>query len=154
MSNHTQRQRVLAVASGGGHWIQLLRLRPAFAECEISYVTVNPDSRGDVPGQRFFTVPDGNRDTKFAIILMALKMLLITLWVRPHVVVSTGAAPGYFACRFGRMIGARSLFVDSVANAEEMSLSAKLAMSHADKVFTQWQDVSKKFGAEYHGSVL
>lgn len=85
---------------------------------------------------------------------MALKVLAILVIVRPHVVVSTGAAPGYFACRFGKLVGAKTLFIDSVANAEDMSLSAKLATSHANKVFSQWPRVAEKFGVECHGSVL
>jgi UDP-N-acetylglucosamine:LPS N-acetylglucosamine transferase len=120
----------------------------------MTFATVDAGSSRDVAGQRFFTVPDGNRDTKLSLVCMALKVLFILMWVRPHVVVSTGAAQGYFACRFGRMLGARTPFIDSVANAEEMSLSAKLAMSHADKVYSQWPDVSKKHGTEFHGSVL
>ena len=35
--------RVLAVSSGGGHWVQLLRLRPAFAGLVVAYVCVRPE---------------------------------------------------------------------------------------------------------------
>lgn len=146
--------KILAVSSGGGHWIQMLRLRPAFKGCDVHYVTVNPKCRTDVSKAAFHTVPDGNRDTKISLLLMALKVLFLVLWVRPNVIISTGAAPGYFACRFAKLVRARSLFIDSVANAEDMSLSAKLATTHASKVFSQWPDVAKKFGVEWHGSVL
>jgi len=33
------RDKVLAVASSGGHWVQLRRVVPAFADSEIVYVT-------------------------------------------------------------------------------------------------------------------
>jgi len=146
--------KILAVSSGGGHWIQMLRLRPAFKGCTVHYATVNEQCRADVPEATFHTVPDGNRDTKLSLLAMALKVLFLVIWVRPSVIISTGAAPGYFACRFAKLVGARSLFIDSVANAEDMSLSAKLATTHASKVFSQWPDVAKKFGVEWHGSVL
>ncbi|MBL4838884.1 MAG: hypothetical protein JKY34_15040 [Kordiimonadaceae bacterium] len=120
----------------------------------MHYVSVNPKCAADVPEAKFHSVTDGNRDTKLSLIKMAVKILFLTFWVRPDVVISTGAAPGYFACRFAKLVGARSLFIDSVANAEEMSLSAKLSASHASKVFSQWPDVAKKFGVEWHGSVL
>jgi hypothetical protein len=31
-------KKVLAVASGGGHWVQLLRLQPAFVHHKVTYV--------------------------------------------------------------------------------------------------------------------
>ena len=47
----TGRRRVLAVASGGGHWVQLLRLRPAFEGCDVTYACVRPAYADDVPGE-------------------------------------------------------------------------------------------------------
>src|SRR4051794_36744025 len=49
---------VLAISSGGGHWVQLLRLRPAMVGCRVTFVTVNGAYRADVPGERFRTIPD------------------------------------------------------------------------------------------------
>lgn len=132
----------------------MLRLRPAFQNCNVTYATVSSGAKGDVVGSDFFKIPDGNRDTKLSLIKMAFRVLYIILRVRPDIVISTGAAPGYFACRFAKIVGAKSLFIDSVANAEEMSLSAKLATSHANRVFSQWPHVAEKFGVEFRGSVL
>ena len=50
-----------------------------------------------------------------------LRTFLVVLRERPDVVVSTGAAPGYFALRFGRLFGARTLWLESIANVEELS---------------------------------
>ena len=36
--------RILAVSSGGGHWVQMLRLRPAFAGAEVHFASVAPSS--------------------------------------------------------------------------------------------------------------
>jgi hypothetical protein len=44
------RKKILAVSSGGGHWIELLRVRPAFEGADVVYVTVRRDYAGDVPG--------------------------------------------------------------------------------------------------------
>ena len=36
------KKRILALSSGGGHWVQLLRLRPAFDDgCEVTFATVD-----------------------------------------------------------------------------------------------------------------
>ncbi len=148
------RRRVLAVASGGGHWIQMLRLRPAFADCDVHYATVDKSAAADVAPARLWTFPDSNRDTKLRLVWTALKLGWIILRTRPHIVVTTGAAPGYLAIRISKIIGARSMFIDSIANAQELSLSARLARRHADRLLTQWPGVARKTNAEYCGSVI
>jgi hypothetical protein len=50
------------------------------------------------------------------------------LRVRPDVIVSTGAPCGYVAIRMGRLLGARTLFIDSIANAVQPSLSGQLGV--------------------------
>jgi len=94
--------KILAVASGGGHWVELLRLRPAFGDRSVHYVTVQQKYRDDVAGSPFHVVRDATRWQRFALIIQALQIALIVLRVRPDVVISTGAAPGYFALRFGK----------------------------------------------------
>jgi len=145
---------VLAVASGGGHWVQLMRLRPSFSGLKVSYATVDPTSRADVDYAPFYSIPDANRDQKFRLILLIIRLAWIILRVRPNAIVTTGAAPGYLAIRLGKFIGSRTLFLDSMANAEKLSLSAALAERHADLLLTQWQHLEKKGGAQFRGSVV
>lgn len=144
-------KHVLAVASGGGHWVQLLRLRPAWDGCRITYLTTEPDHRATVmadaiargqPEPGFEAVIAGNRWTKFRLVIQLFQVLFVVLRVRPDVVVTTGAAPGYWAIRFGKMLGAKTCWIDSIANAEELSLSGKKASRHSGLWLTQWEHLS------------
>lgn len=146
--------KILAIASGGGHWVQLLRLRPAFAGAKVSYATVKREAEKDVDGAPFFTFPDANRDRKVALIAQILKIAWIVLRVRPDVVITTGASCGYVAIRLARLFGSRTLFLDSIANAEQMSLSAQLAQRHVNMLLTQWPHLAGTDGPEYRGSVI
>lgn len=148
------RNKVLAVASRGGHWVQLLRLREAFDSCDVVYVTTEPAYRSNVDGASFRTVVEADRTQKLRMCLLILQMLILVLRERPTCVVTTGAAPGYFAIRFGRLLGARTLWIDSIANAEEMSLSGRLARRCADVTLTQWEHLATSGGPEYRGAVL
>jgi UDP-N-acetylglucosamine:LPS N-acetylglucosamine transferase len=85
---------------------------------------------------------------------MTATLASVVIRVRPHVVITTGAAPGYVAIRLAKLLGARTMFIDSVANARELSLSAKLAEGHADRLLTQWPSVATSTGADYAGSVF
>lgn len=151
-------RRILAVASGGGHWVQLLRLRPAFEGAEVAYVTVSDSYRTEVPGARFYTVKDATRWNKLALVQMALKLAVIVARERPDVVVSTGAAPGYFAIRLARVLGARAVWLDSIANVEQLSMAGEKAGNHLrdDRGLwlTQWEHLSREDGPRFEGAVL
>jgi UDP-N-acetylglucosamine:LPS N-acetylglucosamine transferase len=153
MSNQKPR-RILAIASGGGHWVQLLRLRPAFEGHAVTFVSVNRAYRSDVEGERFLTVPDATRWNKLGLIKMALAVLWTLIRVRPHVIVSTGAAPGYVAIRLGKLLGARAVWLDSIANVEHLSLSGERIGAHADLWLTQWPHLARQGGPMPKGSVL
>ena len=133
-----RRTRVLAVASGGGHWVQLLRLRPAFEGCDLSFATVHTASAAEVPGADFHVFRDASRKDWWRFIGAAFDMARIVTRVRPDVVVTTGAMPPLAALLFGRLAGAKTLWIDSVANSERLSSSGKLASRLAHRTITQW----------------
>jgi UDP-N-acetylglucosamine:LPS N-acetylglucosamine transferase len=147
-------KKILAVSSSGGHWIELLRLRPAFNGHNVVYITTQKDSQGQVPGERLYIVPDANQRTKLRLIITLVCVFLLVARERPDVVISTGAAPGYFAVRFGKWFGARTLWLESIANAEELSLSTKLVRPYADLLLTQWPHMAAPDGPFYKGDVL
>lgn len=156
----TQAKRILAVASGGGHWVQLLRLRPAFEGHHVTYVTVRDSYREDVPGERLRVVADATRWSRIRLVQLAMGMLWIVLTERPHVVITTGAAPGYFAIRFARLLGARTLWMDSIANVESLSMTGQMVARHAHVRLTQWSHLAAAAGGpseaevQYAGAVL
>lgn len=138
--------RVLAVSSGGGHWVELMRIRPAFEGADIAYVTVNREYARDVPGHRFHTVNDATRWSKIAALWQAFRILVILLRERPDVVVTTGAAPGYFALRMGKWFKASTIWLDSIANVEELSMAGQMSGRFADLWLTQWPHLAKADG--------
>jgi len=73
---------------------------------------------------------------------------------RPDAIVSTGAAPGYLAIRIGGLIGCRTLWIDSIANVEQLSLSGRRALRHADLCLTQWEHLASQDGPRFEGAVL
>ncbi|PWJ12881.1 UDP-N-acetylglucosamine--LPS N-acetylglucosamine transferase [Jannaschia seohaensis] len=148
------RRRVLAVASAGGHWMQLMMLRPAWARHEVTWITTLEglaEQAGLAPAR---LVPDCNRDTPLRALGCGALLLWHVLRLRPHAVVTTGALPGVLALAAGRLVGARTIWIDSVANAQEMSASGRLAARVATHRLSQWPEVARAEGAEYAGSVL
>lgn len=155
--------KVLAIASAGGHWVQLFRMRQSWRGCKVDYISTKAGYRDGVmadaaargeatPG--FYVVPEANRWQKVRLLLSLLKIAAIMARCRPHIVISTGAAPGYFALRIARLMGARTVWIDSIANAEELSLSGRLASKYSDVCLTQWEDLATEGRLQYWGAVL
>ena len=147
-------KRILAIASGGGHWQQLMLMRPAFEGHDVHFLTTLPGLPEQFDAAPSSIVPDCNRNELLATMKAGLVLLGHMLRRRPHVVISTGALPGVLAIMLGRIFGARTIWVDSVANAEEMSSSGRLARRFAHEWMSQWSHVAEASGAKYAGAVL
>ena len=129
-------------------------IAPAFAGAEVHYATTDHSASETAGDAQVHTYPDANKDTPFKLIASLVRMAWIVFRVRPDVVVSTGAAGGVIAIRLARLLGARTMFIDSIANARELSFSARLSLRFADRVLSQWPEVAKRNGAEYRGAVI
>jgi hypothetical protein len=144
-------------------------MRPAWDDCDVAYLTTEAAYREEVrhyalereqPEPRFYTTVLASRWQKVRLVRQLLEVTWVVLKERPGTVISTGAAVGYFALRFGKFLGARTLWVDSIANAEELSLSGQKICRHADVCLTQWPHLAgddatgSKRGPQYWGSVI
>ena len=147
-------KKILAVASGGGHWTQMMRLREIFDGHDVAFVGVKEMYRSDVQPHRFYAIPDVSRLHKWSIVVALVKLLAILARERPAVVITTGSAPGMLALRLPKLFGARTAWIDSIANVEQMSLSGTKARKFADLWLTQWPHLAGAEGPAYFGSVL
>lgn len=140
-----------------------MRLRAAWDGCTVTIVTTDPGlgdalrdaalERGE-PEPKLRIVTEASRKQKLQLIRQFLQMVVLMVQTRPDAVISTGAAPGYFALRIGKMLGARTIWIDSVANADELSLSGRKVGKYADLWLTQWPHLAKPDGPTFLGSVL
>ncbi len=128
-------------------------VRDAFAGADVRFVTTM-HGLAERSGVTAAVVPDCNRNEPVKALGCLLSLLWMMIRFRPDAVISTGALPGFFALVIGRKIGARTMWLDSVANAEEMSMAGRKAKDHADRWLSQWPAVAKAAGAEWHGAVL
>jgi exopolysaccharide biosynthesis glucuronosyltransferase PssD len=144
---------ILLVASGGGHWAELKRCMGAFDSSRCVVITTRSFGRADVDCDRHFVVPEASRWSKRDLLRQAWEISGLVKRIRPRLVVSTGAAPGYWAIRFGKQRSARTVWIDSLANAAEISLSGRKAAHFSDRWLTQWPHLAVEGGPEFAGAV-
>ncbi|MDD5173252.1 MAG: UDP-N-acetylglucosamine--LPS N-acetylglucosamine transferase [Candidatus Omnitrophica bacterium] len=151
----SEAKKVLAISSCGGHWTQLKRLLPALDGCKIVFVTEHARYRTDVGSEKFYFLNAAIRWDKIGLLRQAGKIFWIVIKERPDYVISTGTACGFFAFCFAKLLlGSRTIWVDSIANTESLSLSGRLAGRLADLWLTQWPHLAKEGGPYYYGSTL
>jgi UDP-N-acetylglucosamine:LPS N-acetylglucosamine transferase len=145
--------RVLAVASAGGHWQQLMLLAPALDGAAVTYATTDL-KMAERSKVRSKTLTDCSKSTPIRALKCLGELAVLMLKTRPDVVISTGALPGVLALTLGKLLGARTIWIDSIANADEMSASGRIARRFADICLSQWEDVAAREGALWKGAVL
>ncbi len=149
--------RIMAIASGGGHWVQLLRLRPAFDDMDVFYVSLDPSSATDVPDRTYYTIREASRKQKLGFFIAGAQLLWIMLKERPRVVITTGSAPALISLILAKyVLRAKTIWIDSIANAECLSKSGQKAGQFADIWLTQWPELAGDGPnkPDYWGAVL
>ncbi|MGE0776332.1 MAG: UDP-N-acetylglucosamine--LPS N-acetylglucosamine transferase [Sphingomonadaceae bacterium] len=146
--------RLLAIASGGGHWVQLRRMLPAFEGFDVAFVSTFDHYVTQVAGHRYYVVPNASRFDLKGFFPGAWRALRILMKERPDAIITTGSAPMLIFLMLGRLMGARTLWVDSLANPERMSSSGRIARRLAHETVSQWPEVAAAEGVRYWGSVL
>lgn len=148
--------KICLAASAGGHLTQLLMIKGACQEYDVFYVTSVDAVRDKL--QRFgrtYIVGECNREYILRTIIVLFRTLKIIIKERPDVVISTGAAPGLLCCLWGKLLGAKVVWLDSIANTEKLSMSGQMIRPFANLILTQWQGVADKYtNVEYAGSVV
>lgn len=144
----------MALSSGGGHWTQLTRILPAIEGHDLTLVTVSREYGVHVAPRRVRVIRDVTRWNKVRWVQTVIQISWLLLRYRPHVVISTGALPGYFALRLAKMMGIRTIWLDSIANADELSMSGQKVGKYADLWLTQWPHLARPEGPHYAGAVL
>lgn len=130
------------------------RLMPAFYAHDVHFATVNKSYCTNEISDRFHVITDATRSTPLSLVKMLIELICILYELKPSVVVSTGAAPGLVAVMLAKMMGAKTIWIDSIANVDELSGSGKYAKWFADLWLTQWEHLAGDNGPEFAGKVL
>ncbi|WP_111493574.1 glycosyltransferase family protein [Marinobacter bohaiensis] len=152
-------RHVMLAASFGGHWKQLMvidRLLDGDSR-RLSYVSTSPEIPPEAAGADYYRVTDCNAGERLNALRCLGGSLRLMLRLRPDLLITTGALPGLLLALAAKLTGTRVIWIDSVANAEELSSSGRMAARFVDLCCTQWphlaNDDSNK-GPVYLGSVL
>lgn len=147
--------KILLVSSSGGHWIQMNRVVPAFESEDLHFACTDETYHQTNPQHPFYYIPEASRSAgPVKLLWQAWCVLKLLVRLQPDLIVSTGASVGFFAVFFGKKLGKKTIWLDSIANVEQISLSGEKAQKHSDLFITQWQHLADQKQIRYFGSVI
>ncbi len=130
-------------------------MRPALADADVKYVTTLPGLPARAGITKYSIVHECNRNDLRKLASNTARLLWILARYRPDVVISTGALPGLIGVALARTVfRSRTIWVDSVANGKEFSMSGRMAKRFSSLWLTQWEEVAQATGASCFGRVI
>ncbi len=151
-----KQRRICLVASAGGHLSELLKIAGVWSDHRVCWITTADVVREALARTgEVYVVGECNRQHPLRLLSVLLRCIRIIRTERPHLVISTGAAPGCVAAVLGHLIGARVIWLDSITNVNRLSLSGWLVRPFTDLFLVQWPALARKYrGVEYVGAVV
>ena len=141
-ADHSAEPRVLLVGSSGGHLTQLLALKPWWAGHERGWVTFDtPDATHGLADEQhvWWAFHPTTRNVRNLIRNFGLAVRVMRSF-RPTSVVSTGAAVALPFFVLGRLMGARTVYIEVYDRIETPTLTGRLCRPFTDLMLVQWPE--------------
>jgi len=139
-------KKICFIASSGGHFEQLLMLRPLMDKYACCIVTEAAGYREPVGGKKMYYLKQVNRRDKLVylwLLVNAFKSLRILAVEKPDVVVTTGALAVIPMCLLAKLFGKKLVFIESFAKVTSPTLTGKLLYKYADRFYVQWEPMKE-----------
>lgn len=149
--------KICFAASSGGHFEQLMMLKPLMEKYNSFIVTEKLDydiKAGNIPVKY---VKQINRTDKTFFLKMfynVFKSAEIVIKNRPNVVISTGALAAVPLMICAKVFGAKIVYIESFAKIDTPNVSGRIAYKFADQFYIQWESMRKFYpNAIYKGGI-
>ena len=138
--------KILLISSTGGHFNAIQKLYSFWGKHECCWVTFKTASTElTLDGENvYWAYSPTNRNLPNLVrnFLLALKVIYQE---RPQLVLSTGAGVAVPFIILAKLVGVKTVFIESFTRVQELSLSARLIMPFLDVIYVQWQQLTIKY---------
>lgn len=141
--------KVCFAASSGGHFEQLLMLKPLMKKYSSFILTEKTQySAIDNKAEKTYFLQQINRNEKgFKRIFLknSVKSLQIFMKEKPDVIVTTGVLSVIPMCLIAKIFGKKLIYIESFAKVTSPTKTGKLLYKFADQFYVQWKPMLKVY---------
>ena len=145
--------KICLTCSHGGHLTEILQLMDAFKGHDVFFITYEGLRTRELDNK--YTMKNlGKNPLRF--LVSVPKVFKILLREKPDIIISTGSEIAIPVFYVARILGIRTMFIESLCRVKEPSLSGRIVYPVSGVFLVQWKQLLDKFGkkAQYWGSVF
>ena len=149
--------KIVFGASSGGHFEQLMMLKPLMEKYDSFVLTEKTDySVGKQAVDVVYLKQINRKEPLFLFKLMAntITSFRIYLKEKPDVMITTGVLAIIPFALIMKLFGKKLIYIESFAKVTSKTLSGKLLYKYADQFYVQWEEMLKLYPkAIYKGGI-
>lgn len=140
--------KIVFAASSGGHFEQLMMLKPLMEKHDSILVTEKTDySMGKTEVKTYYLKQINRKEVLFLpkFIGNTFRSLRIIIKERPKVMITTGVLAIIPMALLVKLFGGKLIYIESFAKVTSKTLSGKLLYRFADRFYVQWEEMLKLY---------
>lgn len=147
--------KLLLVCNPGGHFSTMMGLKKFWSIYPREWVTYpNFDTKQLCHQELVHWVVMQEARMFWRALVNFFRALVILRKVQPDLVVSTGASLAVPFILASKLLGIKTLFIESISRSSGLSLTGRLIYNLADEFYVQWPECVKRYPkAQYKGIV-
>ena len=155
-SSEPKKLKICVACSTGGHLVEIKQLRSVYEKHDFFYFTFAGGVADELKkDERVRTIPNIVRHNPISWIVGAFMSFWHVLSEKPDVVLTTGAGVVVFYCIIARLLGAKLIFMESMAHVEKPTLTARMLYPFSHLFLVQWPQLLTVFPkARYAGRIF
>ena len=137
-------KKICFAASTGGHFEQLMMLKPLMEKYDSFILTEKTTYKTSVKGEKMYFHQQVNRKEKLVIpklIWNFIKSFYIFIKERPDVVVTTGVLAMIPMSVIAKKMGKKLIYIESFAKINDPTKTGKFLYKYADQFYVQWESM-------------
>lgn len=141
-----RKKRVCFAASSGGHFEQLLMLKPLMEKYDSFIITEKTKYKVNVDNAKVYYMKQVNRKEKtfmLKLIINAFKSLGIFIRKRPDVVITTGVLAMIPMCLLAKIFHKKLIYIESFAKITSPTETGRMMYKYADRFYVQWESMKE-----------
>lgn len=146
--------KICFAASSGGHFSQLLQLKPLMDRYDSFIVTEKTEAS---PAEAAYLLKQVNRKEWkciFYLVYNSFLSLRILIKENPDLIITTGVLSVIPLCLLGKLFRKKLIYIESFAKVHTPTLTGKFLYPFADYFFVQWESMKECYpNAIYKGGL-